>query len=363
MNAPALVERFDGFNYGYWMNCECGETTFISAADYEAQANNCRVPCAHCGTKIHFGPRVAAIRDRNDPALDNVAALAWYHTSTSPDWPSPDYAQQIVDSMTGNKRQYWPSREGYLAERSSKALHLGTYEAAIENMLRRMENQDDGGSQFYLYRVALSPSRPRINTGYRDENQEIAADLSIGDLDGDDLDVVRYLNVHEALGTLSLAVRPQAIAAVQSIPVPLGGLAMIADSAHVRVDIERVQRAEAGLAKAMAATGAIGHMELREMQLGMRPDPEGVAKRAGKAQNRVYSTWHELLDRLGECLLPSVSTEIRGDFNDAMRHWQSANQGVEVTDFVERYAMTATLLERPRDVIDVIAAQSWRAVA
>jgi hypothetical protein len=50
------------------------------------------------------------------------------------------------------------------ARYESQALHLGTYEATVESMLRRMCDQDDGGPQFYLYRVAhrlaATPSTP-----------------------------------------------------------------------------------------------------------------------------------------------------------------------------------------------------------
>ena len=40
-------------------------------------------------------------------------------------------------------------------QQKSKALHVGTYEAAIENMLRRMNDQPEGDAPFYLYRVVL----------------------------------------------------------------------------------------------------------------------------------------------------------------------------------------------------------------
>jgi len=166
-----LAERSDGFNYEYRMQCACGETSALAAGDYFAEARRARMDCAHCGKEIHFGPAVAALRDENDPALqDNlVSTFAWYHTSTSPDWPSPDYAAQFENRLKWVERDFGISRDNYLAQQTSKALHVGTYEAAIENMLRRMENQDDGTKQFYLYRVALRLTPGRINPGYRDE--------------------------------------------------------------------------------------------------------------------------------------------------------------------------------------------------
>ncbi len=44
----------------------------------------------------------------------------------------------------------------WAARRRAKALHIGTYEAAVHNMLRRIRDQADRGNQFYLYRVHLS---------------------------------------------------------------------------------------------------------------------------------------------------------------------------------------------------------------
>ncbi len=71
-----------------------------------------------------------------------------------------------------------PSREAFIAEHTSKALHVGTYEAAIENMLRRMNDELDSHAQFYLYRVELDLDPRKINPAFRDENHEIASDIS-----------------------------------------------------------------------------------------------------------------------------------------------------------------------------------------
>jgi hypothetical protein len=86
-----LIERRDGFNYGYRMKCHCGRSSFLSARDYADEINQALMDCEHCGADIHFGRAVIAIRDEEDPALDDelVPRLAWYHSSTWPDWPSP----------------------------------------------------------------------------------------------------------------------------------------------------------------------------------------------------------------------------------------------------------------------------------
>lgn len=227
MIEPPLIERNDGFDYDLWMACSCGLSSPLSSSAYVSGSRQSRMACSHCGKVIHYGPAVAAIRDPEDPALDNHAlnTFAWYHTSTQPDWPSVNFALDFVQAIDDSAFLV-PSREAFIAEHTSKALHVGTYEAAIENMLRRMNDELDAHSQFYLYRVALRLDPERINAGFRDENHEIASDISTHELDLLDLSAVRYLNVHEAIGSLSLAVAPQAIHAVQRIALPLRELAL-----------------------------------------------------------------------------------------------------------------------------------------
>lgn len=80
------------FGYDYRMTCEaCGDTTVLTAQTYhERQSLDARIPCSHCPASIHFGPAVAALRDPNDPTLNDQSAAdtAWFHTSTAHDWPS-----------------------------------------------------------------------------------------------------------------------------------------------------------------------------------------------------------------------------------------------------------------------------------
>ena len=345
------------------MKCTCGGASYLSSADYAAQANGAHMSCEHCDQSIHYGPAVAALRDPQDPALGEVSTFAWYHTSTSPDWPSLEYAKRFADGLTWVDRTFGSTRENFIAEQTSKALHLGTYETAIENMLRRMKNQGDGGSQFYLFRVALGGDPLRINKGYRDENHEVAADLTLSDLDSDGLDLVRYLNVHEAMGVLSIAVRRDVIAGVQSIPVPLEAPADTGDAELFRNEVETVARAAHELIDAQSSAASIEPRQLRAMQLGMKPDPTGVAEAVGRAQHEVYDSWYRLEGRLGELLLPNVSATIRDDFNYAMAHWRDDRSMAGVVEFVRRYEAMSALLENSDDIIATLAAQPWRAVA
>ncbi len=369
MNARAsgglykLEERHDGFAYNYRMHCGCGKTSPLTAAEYFSEMDNACTDCAHCGDQIHFGPAVAALRDENDPALRDecVPSLAWYHTSTSPDWPAADYASLFDSNLKWVDRHAGLSRESYVARQTSKALHVGTYEAAIENMLRRMRNQADSTSQFYLYRVALRLGPGRMNEGYRDENHAIAADISVRDLDRSGLDAVRYLNVHEAAGTLSLALRKEAIAAVQQTPVPIFGLSVESDSDAVRTASETLMATTRALSEAEAAV-CLDARDRRRMQLGTRPDPEGVAKRIGDLELGYYRCWNDLTERLADAVLPNVSPIVRRNFNEAIAGKRSKNDGAATANLIARYQQLGALLENAGDVMTYLAQKEWRVV-
>jgi hypothetical protein len=216
---PDLIDRRDGFAYDYRMRCECGGVVAVTADTYFRERSvEALVPCTHCDEDVHFGPAVAALRDELDPVLvdANVNRFAWYHTSTWQDWPSSDHTEAAASTTRIAARRFRLDEEAVVTRATTQALHVGTYEAAIENALRRMHDQGDALSQFFLHRVELRVRRGRLNRGYRDENLDEAAHLCIGDLDRDDVDAVRYLNAWEASGTLSLAIRPGCIAGLCS---------------------------------------------------------------------------------------------------------------------------------------------------
>jgi hypothetical protein len=167
-----LVERPVHFEHGYNMLCsDCSGITGLTSAEYDRECNNAHVECVHCGTDIHFGPAVMTLRDADDPVLDDEQAcsVAWYHTSTEPEWPQ--HGHPLPRSVVQDLAKTMPLDVVDDARRrdETQALHLGTYEAAIESMLRRVHDQDNGGAQFYLYRVALRRDGVSIEPGWRDE--------------------------------------------------------------------------------------------------------------------------------------------------------------------------------------------------
>lgn len=182
-----------------------------------------RCPGCHMTCEQEDSPRVTV--DPNDPALndDQVARLFWYHTSTQPDWPTANF--DPAADFTAETRHRMGGDEAvasWVARQRAKALHVGTYEAAVHNMLRRMRDQADGGQQFYLYRVHLKPSVV-VSDGWLIDPSDWVGDVVLAEVCPAGIDVVRYLNYHEDPGGLSLALGRSAIASVRQIAVPLPG--------------------------------------------------------------------------------------------------------------------------------------------
>lgn len=176
----------------------------------------CQLTCEH-----ELAPRVTV--DPDDPALDvgRVPDFYWYHSSTHSDWPpigldpAAGLTPATVARMGGTQRvAAWAERQ------RSQALHVGTYEAAIHNMLRRMDDQNDLESQFYLYRVRLKPSVV-VREDWTIDPSKLMGTLPLDEVCPAGVDVARYLNYHEDPGGLSLALGRESISSVQSIAIPL----------------------------------------------------------------------------------------------------------------------------------------------
>lgn len=315
-----LVERPVTFEYGYIMTCpNCPSFTFLTSEDYHRGDDGAHVPCAHCGADIHFGRAVMTLRDVNDPALDDsrLADFAWYHTSPHANWPtsSTTLPADIIESWTGLMPADSVEQERLRYE--DQALHLGTYEAAVESMLRRMCDQDDGGAQFYLYRVALRHDGLVIEPGWRDENSDTAAQISRADLG--DADGIRYLNVHESPGSISLAVRPTAIAEVQCIALPAAALAVhvapavLKEIARIRAEIDRIEASR---------PDDLSPLERLRQNATVRSGREFVRRATPQQAGLASQICHLLEDEY----LPGVSRPVRAQFTSALHAWQQAQK-------------------------------------
>lgn len=142
---------------------KCGKCAFVNEATFAWIHNweNDKVSCARCG--VVFGRETSAeyTYRLEDPALDagRISEVYWYHSTSQQVWPDPNYnpwagisdqARARMNKQLGRERT-----KSWELKQRSRALHVGTYEAAIENMLRRMRNENDCGD-FNLYRVRIA---------------------------------------------------------------------------------------------------------------------------------------------------------------------------------------------------------------
>jgi hypothetical protein len=359
-----LTERDRDFNYGYRMRCDaCGGVTDIDAATYFREGRiRAHVQCSHCPEEIHFGPAVAALRNSADPTLSDavLTTLAWYHTSTAPDWPSPGHRSLVearLRPMAGRFR-HLGGVEAVIERHSNLALHLGTYEAAIENMFRRMSDQADGDSQFYLYRVALRSDRLRVEPGYHDENEDEVSNLSIDELDVRGVDVVRYLNVHEALGSMSIAVRPGAIEAVQRLPIPAPDFA---GSLSLPLAAKLTAWAAEGAAIEQAAIPlrAIPSHELRMLKFKRSAAPHGLVTLADQLDQRRWRMWEAVDDALMAGYLSDVSPVVAEALLGATRRSRPAAPDAVNTQ-ASRVGSLAALLTCSAQVVARLQGLPWQ---
>ncbi|WP_156052419.1 hypothetical protein [Nocardia carnea] len=345
-----MVDVLSGFDYGYRMRCVCGATIWLSAQQYWDQSLGDPTVCERCGETTHFGPYTALLRDEDDRALadEMVGRLAWYHTSTYPDWPSSSFAADATRFLDEH-----PMRDAValddLAEYSlTKALHVGTYECAIENMLRRMDTQTQVGVPFYLHRVQLCVAAGEVNEGYRDENYDSVSQVLLKTLEAENLWALRYLNVQESGGSLSLAIDPAVIVSVQSIALPVPALAPDPDPEHLQT-LRTLDHAEAEEDAARSAqfsswfkeiTGksdrALGRSSARQRPPRYRPSNTGV-------------------EFLCERYLAGVGLPVGDALGQGLANWfDSAGSADGAQDFYRQFLAHAALLTRPEAVVAAV---------
>ncbi|WP_052357481.1 hypothetical protein [Leifsonia aquatica] len=179
-----------------------------------------------CGTGCQSEQPPEFAEAPDDLALDeNVTRdLFWYHSSTHPDWPDRDFdpmaeLDPVARHLLAAAGPGSASLQTMVDREQTKALHVGTYEAAIENVFRRIADEGDSDAQFFRYRVRLRQDCV-IEPGVQTEPTDFAGNAYLADTCGDDVNVLRYVNVHEDASRISLAIYIDAIDAVQRIPIP-----------------------------------------------------------------------------------------------------------------------------------------------
>ncbi|KGJ79330.1 hypothetical protein GY21_05355 [Cryobacterium roopkundense] len=221
------MEREIDFARPRRMRCGSCRLEWSVNAEWLERFDRALVGCPCCGTDCQSEDHPNFWVAQEDAAHDDslVRKQYWYHSTTHADWPNRDFdPTALLSDVTKKRMEQLGSGGGGLgrwAERQrAKALHIGTYEAAVENMFRRMRNQDGSAEQFYLYRVRLSPDCV-IEFGVQEEPTDFVGDAHLADVCGVGVNTFRYVNTHEDPSSISLAVEIDALHVVQRIRIPL----------------------------------------------------------------------------------------------------------------------------------------------
>jgi hypothetical protein len=348
-----LIEQVGRFDYDYRMRCPNGHISHVGASRFLAQSivEDGTAPCQECGAGIAVLNENIAVRNPDDPSLDRnrVGGLAWYHTSTHREWPPLGYAKAMADQLGPSASMLPPREFAELVHREqTKALHLGTYESAIENMHRRMRNQDDADAQFYLHRVSVNLAAGEIDPDVRHESHDEASQLTLDDLGG--FEAVRYINVEESAGSISLAVSPSAIALIQTLPLPATSVAappsprMTEAATMLNSELEEIEAQLRALPNYDFTTSVI-----------LRRQGDAEAMRIGQLQGQRRDVRHKFTQQLADTYLAGLNPIVREHFTDAIA-WPA---GENAESFHNSFRAQAALLSHGSELIGELAKHPW----
>jgi hypothetical protein len=169
-----------------------------------------------------------------------------------------------------------------------------------------------------------------------------------------DSSAIRYLNTWESPGSISLAVHPRSLEAVQGIPLP-------------------VQALGAGAAPSLVRRAARIRHRISQIEAARQDEPDQLEKlrqrqaaRLGVSLEREPTPeQHRLLEEICKLIrceyLPGVSLTVRERFSDAMSAWGQAKEPPPGdVPFMERFAAMAAVLTRPGDIHRALDAETPR---
>lgn len=215
-----MIDREVDFNRLRRVQCTNCKHIFTVDWNWLEESYEHKKTCKRCGIDFLYQENsVIPCINNSEKALDDnsLVNMFWYHTTDIKDWPNNSYnpldslTEDTIKRMGGLRRaQKWNNRM------KNKALHLGTYEASVFNMYRRIEHEDLCEKKFYLYRVKLRKDS-KIYPGWKYEPASMVGEFDRDEMCPKPYNVARYLNYYEDPGTLSLAIRPEAIDSTQVI--------------------------------------------------------------------------------------------------------------------------------------------------
>jgi hypothetical protein len=362
-----------GFDYSYWFDCvACEARVNIDVNLYELQTTYTSTRpaaefsrCGQCGAEVDVTDAdvTQVLRDLNDIALqdDRVAKLFWYHTSRYERWPDAEaYAAEFEAQIVNGSVPGPFTPQQLLRRHTSKALHLGTYEAAVENMLRRLHDQDpqdDAQVQYWMHRVQIRLGPGELAPAVGEELADFMGDVPLSMLHDRGTRAVRYINTNEAHGSISIAIDPAVIAAVASIEIPVESVAI--ETAAAAAATAKAVTALAVIADLRPDTTGVDKLSLRFPSTLQRRFPdaahperrriEAIAEQLDAYNGQRQQIWAELTSSLQSEYLPEVNDQVCKRFHNALP------RSGDPVDYHRSFRLVAAILGRPDDVIAELA--------
>lgn len=369
MEEGEFVEQpLTGFDYSYWFECvACGTRVNIAADLYERQTTYTPPGrpaafsrCEGCGTEVDVTEVRPVLRSLNDIALqdDCVGRMYWYHSSPYENWPDAEaYAAEFEARIAKVPARGPFTPQQLLEQHTSRAVHVGTYEAAIENMLRRLHDQDrhDGSPiRYWLHRVQIHLNPGDLAPDVGEELADWMGNVPLSMLhERGGARAVRYVNTNEADGSISVAIDPAVIATVATIEIPVESVAI--ETATAVAATAKAVTALAQIGPLRPDTAGIDELSLRFPSVLERtyPDPahperqriEAIAEQLDAYNRQRQQIWCELRATLESEYLPEVNDQVRRRFHDALPRTD------DPVDYHRSFRLMAALLARPNKVI------------
>jgi len=332
LNASATDRAVDFTDDTVWAGCphcenRCSQT-------HTERENGDEVACTACGhTFASVVPDTVIARDPDDPVLDadTAARFWWFHSCIHQQWPVPEA---------------WGVK--------ARALHLGTYESAVEMMLHRMAFQSEADIPFYLHRVTINPTAlidPMVGVDVGEGFTGFVPPASITD---DGFTVRRYLNAEEHRGAISLAVVPEAIATIQTVALPVASSIADPDPA-LWAAVAYADTARDAIRAAIPPEVARAEVTELDKLLGSTPDAAVLniaAAMAGAGHAKITKTTERTYltgagERVGDKLRDAVNATSEG--NATCRGWHETYRRL-VAAVVNPDAVMAALASQPARV-------------
>ncbi|MGW6697526.1 hypothetical protein [Nocardia sp. NPDC055049] len=369
MTVDSSAERGnpDGFEFqhDFVFACDCGQRVQMSDTEYERLCSNDEplLECS-CGIASDLSPKLPVLRSLEDQDLrdDYVDRHFWYHTSEYQDWPAPSYRDDMIARYSDcDFAGLDPVK--IIARKTSLALHVGTYAAAIENMIRRMHHQPAQGGRYWLHQVEIQLQPGELAPDVHDELCDLAGGVALTALSDLGAKAVRYVNTFEAKGSISLAVTQQVISRIRTKPLPVPAAVVpvapvaehaigraIADLAHVEqlrpdpAGLPEDQIFDSGLDIALAEHGGrivVDEAKQYTQQLEMYED----------RQLEIRST---LRTDLLNAYLPRVTVQLRDELRNLI------SLGDDLREYHQQVRELFSLVAQPFEVIRQFEAEPWR---